>query len=147
MQFKVPQDVQREDRIVGPLTLKQMIICGVGGFIAYAIYVALGKTYIWITWFPPVALVTIVTIAFAFIRPLNMSFTKWIIRNIEKSLLPGKRPWIKGSAEILIPLSIQKSDMQKKAKTEDESETAFDIKQKKMQELQKFLESQSNNSK
>lgn len=31
MQYKIPQNVQIEDKIVGPLTLKQLIICGVGG--------------------------------------------------------------------------------------------------------------------
>ncbi|HMR01699.1 MAG TPA: PrgI family protein, partial [Candidatus Gracilibacteria bacterium] len=77
MQFKVPQNVRREDHIVGPLTLKQMIICAIGGSIAYAIYLSLAPYYIWITWLPPVAIVTIITIAFAFIRPLDLSFTKW----------------------------------------------------------------------
>ena len=43
MQYKVPQDVQREDTIIGPLTLKQLGILGVGGGIAYGIYISLGK--------------------------------------------------------------------------------------------------------
>lgn len=145
MQFKVPQDVQREDRIVGPLTLKQMIICGIGGFIAYAIYVALGKTYIWITWLPPIALVTAITMAFAFIRPLNMSFVKWIIRWIEHSLLPKNRYWIKSSAEILIPQSVQKNFETKKEKKASDEADVMEEKRKKMESLQKYLESQQSN--
>lgn len=29
MQYKIPQNVQLEDKIVGPLTLKQLIIVGI----------------------------------------------------------------------------------------------------------------------
>ena len=45
MQYKIPQNVRIEDKIVGPLTLKQLIILGVGGGITYAIYVALARVY------------------------------------------------------------------------------------------------------
>lgn len=141
MQFKVPQNVRREDKIVGPLTLKQMIICAIGGSIAYAIYISLAPYYIWITWLPPVAIVTIITIAFAFVRPLDLSFTKWILLWIEFSLLPQKRSWRKSSAEIQIPLE-SKSRQQKKSKKEQEAEH-IEEKQEKMRGLQKFLEAEN----
>jgi hypothetical protein len=145
MQFKVPQDVQREDHIVGPLTFKQLIICGVGGIIAYTIYIALAKTYLWITWFPPIALVTMVTLAFAFVRPLDLSFSKWIARWIEFSLLPRKRIWIKSSAEFYSSLDSTNANQTKQHKaTEDKNEAILD-KQKKMEELSKFLDSQKQN--
>ena len=35
MQYKIPQNVQIEDKIVGPLTLKQLGILGFGGATAY----------------------------------------------------------------------------------------------------------------
>ena len=35
MRFKVPQDVQREDTIIGPITFKQLIIMIIGGGIGY----------------------------------------------------------------------------------------------------------------
>jgi len=141
MQFKVPQDVQREDRIVGPLTLKQLIICGIGGMISYAIYVSLAKTYIWLTWLPPVTFVVLVTLAFAFVRPLDLSFARWILLWIEFSLIPKKRVWIKSSAEFYPP--------QTSAKTKNAAEKAvekklnsMEEKQKKLEELTAFLESQ-----
>ena len=56
MQFKVPQDVQRADRIVGPLTLRQLIICGIGFTISYGIYTVLGRDYELITAIIPVAM-------------------------------------------------------------------------------------------
>lgn len=102
MQFKVPQNVQREDHIVGPLTLRQLIICGAGGGLAYAIFVSLGKQYEWITWLPPVAFVSLLTILFAFIRPLDLSFARFILVYLEFLFIPQKRFWIQGSAEVMM---------------------------------------------
>lgn len=146
LQFKVPQDVQREDRIVGPLTLKQLIICGAGGIVAYAIYIALAKTYIWITWLPPVAIVTVITLAFAFVRPLDLSFAKWIVLWIEFSLVPRNRIWIQSSAEFS-PTSVPpKSKSKTQSEIERKAEESND-KQKKFEELTKFLDSQKNKNK
>lgn len=146
LQFKVPQDVQREDRIVGPLTLKQLIICGAGGIVAYAIYIALAKTYIWITWLPPVAVVTVITLAFAFVRPLDLSFTKWILLWVEFSLVPRNRVWIKSSAEFSPSAAPPKKLNKTQSEIERKAENIND-KQKKFEELTKFLESQKNNKK
>lgn len=139
MQFKVPQNVQREDTIIGPLTLKQLIICAIGFTIAYGIYVSLGKLYLWITWLPPVAIVTLITLAFAFLRPLDLSFTKYILLFIEYSLLPKKRVWVKSSGEVIIPLQLESSKSKKKREKKEEDILG---KQEKLKNLQKFLDSQ-----
>lgn len=139
MQFKVPQNVQREDKIVGPLTLKQLIICGIGFAVDYGIYVNLAKYYIWVTWIVPVALVAIITVAFTFIRPLDLSFTKFILLWIEFSVIPRRRFWIHGSgdawAPVLLPSS-KKTNVEKKA----EAKAQQDIdKHKKLEEISKIL--------
>lgn len=141
MQFKVPQNVQREDRIVGPLTLKQLIICGVGGIIAYAIYVSLAKTYIWVTWLPPVALVAVITVAFAFVKPLDLSFARWLLCWIEFLIVPRQRMWIQSAGEVHIPqlAPAKKTKFEKKA--EAKAESVID-KHKKLEELTKMLDSQ-----
>jgi hypothetical protein len=142
MQFKVPQNVQREDKIVGPLTLKQLIICGAGFGVDYAIYTSLAKTYIWVTWILPVAIVALVTVLFAFVRPLDLSFTKFIIRWMEFSVLPRKRLWIQGGGETYAPTfppSSQTSKIEKKA--EAKAEQLVD-KHKKIEELTKILNTQ-----
>lgn len=142
MQFKVPQNVQREDKIVGPLTLKQLIICGIGFAIDYAIYTSLAKNYIWITWILPVAIVAIITIAFAFIRPLELSFTKFLFRWIEFTILPRQRFWIQGAGDAWPPTfaSEQKATKIEK-KAEAKAEQVLD-KHKKLEELSKILNSQ-----
>ena len=145
MQFKVPQNVQREDRIVGPLTLRQLIICGVGGGIAYTIYVALGKEYLWITWLPPVALVSLVTVLFAFVKPLDMDFSRFLVVYLQYALLPQKRFWVQSSAEIVLSMYTsgpKQTKIEKKAEAKAEQ---MMNKQKKLEELTKILDNHDGN--
>jgi hypothetical protein len=145
MQFKVPQNVQREDKIVGPLTLRQLIMCGVGGGIAYAIYVSLGREFIWITWFPPVAIIVLITILFAFVRPLDMDFSRFLAVYLEFILLPQKRFWVQSSAEIVTSMYTSlKPQTKVEAKAEAKAEQMLD-KKKKLEELSKILNTHSNN--
>jgi hypothetical protein len=142
MQFKVPQNVQREDKIVGPLTLKQLIICGIGFAVDYTIYTTLAKQYIWITWILPVAIVAIITMAFAFVRPLDLSFSKYIIRMLEFMLIPRKRFWIQGSAESY-PSALQSAQsISGEEKNKEAKAIAALDKHKKLEEITKILNSQ-----
>lgn len=104
MQFKVPQDVQREDTIVGPLTLRQLIICGIGGGISYLLYLSLAKMYFIEIWLPPVIFISLITVAFAFVKIQNLTFLRFLIMFILFNFLPKKRNWQKLAADML-PLS------------------------------------------
>jgi hypothetical protein len=144
MQFKVPQNVQREDKIVGPLTLKQLIICGIGFAIDYGIYTSLAKYYEMITWILPVLIIAGFTAAVAFVRPLDLSFGKYIIRWLEFTLIPRKRFWVQASAESY-PSMMQNAQTSAKAEKKAEAKAleALD-KHKKLEEITKILNTQKN---
>ena len=125
MQYKVPQDVQREDTIVGPLTLKQMIILAAGGGIAYALYVQLSVIYFVQIWLPPVLIVSAFTLALAFLKIHNLLFYEFLMHLIEYNLLAKKRFWIKGTANPFVP------PYQKEEKKKDEEKTVPKKKAKK----------------
>ncbi|MBI4234754.1 PrgI family protein [Candidatus Peregrinibacteria bacterium] len=122
MQFKVPQDVQREDTIIGPLTLKQMITLGIGGGIAYAIYITLAKTYFMEVWLPPVAIVVVITLAFAFLKIHNMPFQLFIMNFAQYHILAKKRIWIQEADSPYISLLSFLEQKQQK-KSEDSKKT------------------------
>lgn len=140
MQFKVPQDVQREDRIVGPLTLRQLVICGIGFTIAYAIYTVIGRDYELITALIPVIILGLITITFAFVKPLNLVFERYILFWIETLILPRKRYWLKGMGDpsrmMYVPREstkakkIEKPVQDKKAKSINELTDILDKKYK-----------------
>lgn len=44
MRFTVPQFIERESPIIGPLTFRQFIYIGVAGGISFLLYFSLGKT-------------------------------------------------------------------------------------------------------
>lgn len=143
MQFKVPQNVQREDTIIGPLTLRQMIIVGAGGGVAYAIYVSLAKTYFMEIWLPPVAIVAALTAAFAFLKVHNLPFHFFLMYLLEYHLLPKKRIWIQGTG---IPFISPFERIQEK-KVDDESQKVTKKTTKSLNELASVVDSYSKSAK
>lgn len=142
MQAKVPQNVQIADKIVGPLTLKHMIILGVGGGLAYIIYIILARSYYWEVWLPPVAVISLITLLFAFVKIYNVSFGRFFLLLLEYSLLPRKRRWLKSSAEIFgfAPIAVAtKKRKKKKTKKETAAKTI-----KKIDEISKILDNYGN---
>lgn len=48
MQFQVPQFIEAEDKIVGPLTIRQFIYLAVGGGISFLSYAVHLETWLWL---------------------------------------------------------------------------------------------------
>lgn len=140
MQFKVPQDVLREDKIVGFLTLRQLIICTLGGSITYALYTSLAKQYFVEVWLIPVLFTALITMAFAFIRFHDVPFEKIVLLFIEYNFKPRKRFWQKMQGDVVLSVlaPIQKSAVAKEAKNEDEL-----TRRKRLEEVSKVVDAHS----
>lgn len=108
MQFKIPQDVQMEDKIVGPLTLKQLIIVGVGGGIDYFIYISLSKMYVLEVSLIFVVPIGLLTLAIAFLKIKSIPFTQFVLLSLEFYLKPRHRIWTQGGAEIFTSITTPK---------------------------------------
>jgi len=61
-QFQIPQFIETEPKIVGPLTLRQFIYIGVAGLLIFMLFFVL-KTFFW---FIAAAFIGAITLAFAF---------------------------------------------------------------------------------
>lgn len=141
MQFKIPQNVQIEDKIVGPLTIKQLATLGIGGSIAYAFYVGLGKNYTMFVWLPPVAIVSLLTLALTFLTINGIPFLKWCFLIVEYMFIPRKRIFIMGAADIY-EATIFASEEKKKLSEKQKSKAEEDgEKIKKLSEITKILDS------
>jgi len=141
MRFKVPQDVQRADQIIGPLTWKQLIILGAGGGICYAIYVTLAKDYHVEIWLPPIAIVGGLTLAIAFLQIHGLTFERWLMAFIEYHILPRKRIWRKGQAEPFVSY-LERTVAEKDKKLEEaQNNKEQEKKSKSIKELSKVLDS------
>lgn len=136
MQFKIPQDVQREDKIVGPLTLKQLLICMVGGGVAYGLYISLAKVYFVEVWLPPVLVITVITVGIAFIRINDVTFTHFLMLLMEYNFLPKKRFWQKTDGD---PMLIVMNEPEQK-KVEQKKVEGPKKSMKSLHEISKMLD-------
>lgn len=92
--FTIPQEVQREDRIFGPITMRRLIILCIGGGITYVLYLWLRIHGTWV-WIPPVLMLASITAALAFLELFGMKFEKFFIRFLQFVLLPRQQIWDK----------------------------------------------------
>lgn len=91
---KIPQNVYVEDRIIGPVTLKQLTITGIGaglGYMCYGLALKSGVDNIVLlalAWFPAV-----IAAAFAFLKVNDLSLLNIIFLFIESLNKPQERYW------------------------------------------------------
>jgi len=68
MRYQVPQFIEVEDKIFGPLTLKQFIYLAGGGGLSFVVYVVLGNLLYAII---PIILILAISVALAFYKVYN----------------------------------------------------------------------------
>jgi hypothetical protein len=92
-QYKVPQNVEAEDKIIGPLTFKQFIYACIGvgwGLICFAIFRMVPAVMI-ILGFPPVLLFLLL----AFYQRDGQNFEQLLIAMVGFFASERKRVWVK----------------------------------------------------
>ncbi len=124
LQYKIPQNVQIEDRITSFLTVRQLIICAIGGGIIYMIYIWLSKYYYAEVWLPPVFILSAITLAVAFVKINGLTFTKWTLLFLEHMINPKKRVWdnTKTNELFFSFVTSKRTTKKKEAKKEQELE-------------------------
>lgn len=139
MQFKIPQNVQMADKIVGPLTMKQLIIVAVGGGIDYFLYLSLAKVYVLTVWIAPVAIIALITLAVAFVKIQGMSFIEYILFALEFYVKPRHRVWAQGAGDVFVSITLPKPKTKDQlAQEKQEQKAPKDI--SKLDELSKILD-------
>jgi hypothetical protein len=93
--IKIPQNVYIEDRIVGPLTLKQIIVVAIGCGFSYAIFAMLMQSFgtvslpLTVMVWTPGAL----SFVFAFIKINDLSMLRICLLFMERINKPATRTW------------------------------------------------------
>ena len=141
MRFKVPQNVQREDQILGPITLRQLIVLMVTGGISYLLFTQLNELYYlnqlqqMLIWLP-----LAIGAAFAFVKIRGIGLFKFCLLAIEQNVfLPKKRFWqTNPSAHI----SMTHTETSKKTDKEEKT-TTKDFSTQKVKNLAALLDGES----
>lgn len=107
LQYKVPQNVGIEDRIVGPLTLKQLIVLAVGIGLSYILFAILSRFYeLNILEYIIIGIPAAIAAAAALIKVNDITFTKYLLLALEYSIKPKKRIWDHRGIAALVAVDI-----------------------------------------
>lgn len=123
-QFKVPQNLDMEDRIIGKLTITQFGYLAFGGLVAYVAILKL-PGILGILVAVPVALITF---AFVFVRVQDQPFSKFIFTLIGYVSNPRDRTWHRDdSVTTASPIQADKAIKVEAKKAAKKSYTRGDI--------------------
>lgn len=89
--YKVPQNIDMQDRIVGPLTMAQFLYVLVGGMIVYASWFSFDFELFLLVATP----VTLLTLALAFLKVQDQPFPKFVASALLYLVHPKERVWLK----------------------------------------------------
>lgn len=125
LQYKIPQNVGIEDKIVGPFSLRQLIIVAVGAGISYVIFIISSRLYeLNILEYILIALPAFFAIAIAMIKIHNVTFGKYLLLVLEFAIKPKKRLWDhRGIAALVTPdltTDTEKAAQKKQAEARDQ---------------------------
>jgi len=92
MQFKVPQNIDMQDRIIGPLTMVQFIYAVVGFGTCYAIYMSIPRPFSYFLILP----IALFVLCLDFVKINERPFLDFFITAIEYAFSPKQRVWHQG---------------------------------------------------
>lgn len=126
---KIPQNIRVEDKLIGPLSLRQIIIIALGGGASYALFAMVSKSMgsvppaahavIWI----PLALCA----AFALVKINDIPLTRYSLLTFELMVKPRRRVWQPRRGINALPHGIvlkKSKDEEKKVTDEPEKKSA-----------------------
>ena len=90
--YKIPQNVDLEDKIFGPLTLKQFLVAmgaGMVTFVAFSFFYTAVPLVFWAI----TVLAWLTAAAFIFVRPNDQPFSKFLFSFIWFATKPSRRAW------------------------------------------------------
>ena len=106
--YKVIQDIEAEDKILGPLTLRQFIYGGIAAICLYLSYLVVSKGFAFmVVVFLPVALFTGF---FAFPWGRDQPTEVWALAKVRFILKPRRRIWDQSAIKELVTVTAPKRD-------------------------------------
>lgn len=124
MQFRVPQNIDLEDKVIGPMTLKQFVYVLAGGMLDYVCFLIFDTTLFILLALP----ITLFFLAMAFAKVQDQPFPKFLQNFIIFLFIPKQRVWNKKAKPVKL---VSK-------KLDDNTEQKFEPKDVKTGEIEKI---------
>ncbi len=132
MRYKVPQNIDMPDRILGPLTMLQFVYAVVGGGLAYVSFISLPAPLSTLL----AIIIVLFTIAIIFLKINERPFLHFVASFVQYLTTPRSRVWHKGSES---DLSVE--IYHTKSKTDTNQVGQKNVKSEQIADLAKRLDS------
>lgn len=106
MQYRVPQFIEEESKIVGPLTLKQAMIVGISGGLIFYLYFNFGEENLFL-FFVLSGIIAGTAITFAFLKIDGRPFTQMMAYFLNYSIMPKLYIWKMKSSPVFIKIGLK----------------------------------------
>ncbi|HOX41416.1 MAG TPA: PrgI family protein [bacterium] len=118
MRFKVPQNIDMQDRILGPLTMVQFIYAVIGFGICYSIFMSIPTPFSYAL----IAPIALFIFCLDFVKVNERPFLDFFVAALEYLGAPKKRLWLQGSdTDFQIELYHQQKNNNQKVKLKEVS--------------------------
>ncbi len=127
MRYKVPHKIDLEDRVIGPLTMKQFFYLFIGGSIDYVLYTIIANTYGDAAFYAVAALPSLIFLALAFLKVQDRTAAEFIGSLLIYIMHPKRYLWERridpiivsrkkeGAKKPIIQKRVNRSDLEKLA--------------------------------
>lgn len=95
MQYKIPVQVENEDKIFLNLSIRQLVILMIGLSLAYNVFKTLEKSLDWTIALFPAWLIAIITLFVALFKTSEMTFTPFVLNLFRLQFTAWNRVWSK----------------------------------------------------
>ncbi|MDB5164345.1 MAG: hypothetical protein JWS12_963 [Candidatus Saccharibacteria bacterium] len=104
--YKVIQDIEAEDKFVGPLTLKQFVFAGIAAVSAYLSFIALTKGIKFLLFFtvPVIMITTFLAWPWSRDQPTEV----WALAKLRFMFKPRRRIWNQSGVQELVTITVPK---------------------------------------
>ena len=104
--YKVIQDIEAEDKILGPLTLRQFIYGLIAGFLLYICFLCVikGAPYLLVIFLPPALFTAFFAAPFGRDQPTEV----WALAKIRFYFKPRRRVWNQSGVKELVTITVPK---------------------------------------
>ena len=115
---KIPQDVTREDRLFGPLTLRQFLALLLASGLIFVVYQGYASQYLYFAEFAILSsIIGIIALAWAFAKINGRPFPIFLVNLLHFMSTPKQWGWVKEDLTTMAPIKISAADI-KSTRTE-----------------------------
>jgi len=119
LQYNVPQFIDKQDRVIGPLTIKQFMFLVIGSVLAGLMWPLTPNLVVFLIVAAPII---VIAILFAFVKIRGQTFTTFVINVVIFFLQPQLFLWSRdpdSHSEIIVRKSIKKTSKKEATASQD----------------------------